>query len=111
MMRWTNPIRLKDFEKTPKENGIFQVGLMRVQMFDPKYVGRALGEERTIRVLLQTIHEGRKLAKVDATNRDNLFCRWYVTDDLEGTAPDLLKRFGIGILQQFIWNNAKNGID
>lgn len=111
MMRWTNPTALKNFEKAPKEAGLFQIGLMRVQMFDPKFLGRAIGEERTIRLRLGELYEGQRISQITAANRDSLFCRWYVTDEVEGPGPEILKRYGLGMLQQFVWNNVKIGID
>lgn len=110
-LRWSTPIRLKDFERAPRENGLFQVGLLRVQMFDPKYIGRAIGAERTIRQRLGILFAGQGVSQITVASRDNLFCRWFVTEDLEGAGGDLLKRYGIGILQQFVWNTKKDGID
>lgn len=110
-MRWGTAIRLKDFEKAPREHGLFEIGLLRVQMFDPKYIGRAIGAEASIRSRLGELYEGQSLPQITSANRDSLYCRWYTTDDLEGTAADVLKRFGAGMLAQFVWNTKKNGID
>lgn len=95
----------------PKEPIVFQIGFYRNSIFNPLYLGRAMGPNTTIRSRL-TNHfsdNGNKEIKeyFDETKTNYLYFRWMVTKDLKRIEAILLKRFGIGEDRLNKWSKHK----
>ncbi|MDG4550765.1 MAG: hypothetical protein P9F19_15830 [Candidatus Contendobacter sp.] len=96
-MAWSKEIRLRNYHSAPKESGIYEVGFVRNNIFNPVYVGKAV--RLTIFARLQSHYEGRGNKNIKdyliTRKRDNLWCHWMRVTDPSYMESNLLNRFGI----------------
>lgn len=96
-MGWSYSVRLRDFDMAPREPGIYEIGFIRMNVFNPVYVGKA---DNSIHERLSRHYRGRGSREVKdyllVRERDNLWCHWMQVSDPGYTEANLLNRFRIG---------------
>ncbi len=102
MARWSDSVRLRDYDAAPDEPGIYEIGFIRSNVFNPKYIGRARGLQTTIRSRLRAHYKGIGSREVDrylkGGVRDHLWVHWIRVRDPGFSEAFLLNRF------EYDWN-------
>jgi hypothetical protein len=87
------------WDDAPRANGVYEVGFFRAGYFNRLYVGRSVGTTVTIRSRLSSHANGGGSAAIreylTSALRDNLYCRWQVTESGQRREVNLLRRRGI----------------
>lgn len=96
-MRWSNAVRLKDYYRSPRQPGVYEIGFTRDDIFNPVYIG--MSEKTTIYERLKAHYNGTGNKDVQSylliRERDNLWCHWILASEPASTEANLLARFGI----------------
>lgn len=66
------PVMLSEYSKAPNDIGIYEIGFLKNKVFEPMYVGRAVGV--TLKARLATHHKNSHNKNINQ-NRDNLYFR------------------------------------
>ena len=125
MPRWSEPIKFRDYNQAPDTFGVYEIGFNRGGDFNRLYGGRAASTTVRSRLADHFAGKGRGNEEIGRYlkekypsrdyqgERDNLYCRWQVTDS--ATAIDREKNLhrDLGTSKDekgsYAWNRRNEG--